>query len=173
MAITDFEYHGYYADKNGNIYDCFGDPVPVQKNGTVRLTFDGTKHNISAARVVYEAVSGEKGERKYVLEFKDGNKNNISYSNIRAIPRKEYFKGREWSTQKLSRADKERMCVIYYSDDNAFTQPELAKKFGVSLNLTEKILNQYRLDHHISKRQSHSFMRSSLLKSDGIDDSQQ
>lgn len=147
-----YSYHGYSVSRNGHIYNFFNEPVPIKKDGTVKLTYNGKKHVLSAGRIVYEAVTGTETGRRYVIEFIDGDPTNCSFSNIRAIPRKEYFQGKEWSTQKLSPAEKENIGKIYYDGEHGYTQIDLANKFGVSLNLIEKILKTYREKHGIKSQ---------------------
>lgn len=153
-------YKGYYVTKDGRVYDREGTKVKV-KGDSVTLAFDGQKHTYKRARVVYEAYTGKEIGKGMIYLYKDGNEENPSLDNIIILSRKEYFKDKEWGTEKLSLEQQQQLAEEFdrkYRMENGIirkrihpTYAELSEKYGVSKSTILNILNK--MDRRLSAKQ--------------------
>ena len=98
-----FDYHGYKVyPETGVITTRNGKVINLAGSEQVHLTIDGDRVNIKRARVIYEAATGIKTQPGDVFVYRDGNKLNAAFSNIKVYNRKDYFK-------KLREEEKERV----------------------------------------------------------------
>lgn len=144
-------YYGNIVYPDGRIFNAIGKQLEI-KNGVVRLYIDGKKRTLMAARVVYEAVTGEPLSRGKVIQFKDGNKDNASFDNIVIIERTKYFEDHQWQ-RKLTKEEELQLVAEYCVEDSKYhgkrkgydkpSYRDLAEKYNCSKSLVYNILRKY------------------------------
>ena len=122
-----YEYGSYKVSRDGSIYDILMNKRPVLKGGIVTLFRNGKRYNKKAARVVYEAVSGQKLTKCDVIKNKDGDETNIAFDNLYIEKRKNVML-KHFTPEQVEQIRKE-----YNKDTVAFMQTPPIMKCATSI----------------------------------------
>ncbi len=147
-----YEFHGYRVTKDGNFYDENGKLLNVRKNGQIRLRIDGEKRLFTAARVVYEAVSGQTVGASDCTLFLNGDRTDIRYDNIKVKKRIDYFKTKKTGKDRVISEETAEQIIKEYNREerrkHGFKGPykhptynELAQKYGCSKSTVTAIVD--------------------------------
>lgn len=141
-----YDYENYKVSKDGSIYDILMNKRPVLKGGIVTIFRNGKRCNKSAARIVYEAVSGKKLSKVDIVKTKDGNEMNVAYDNLYLEKRKTVSIRKKFSPEMVEKIRKE-----YNKEErekNGYrgiyahpTYEEMCDKYDCSIATMYKIIN--------------------------------
>lgn len=113
--------------------------MKISEDGHIWIQIDGKKRRRLAGRIVYEAVSKEELGRDCVLVFRDGDCTNVSYSNLSAVKRKDYFRDFDW--QKLKKVNLTVQENIMQDFREGKSKQQLASDYGCCVATITKIVN--------------------------------
>lgn len=140
-----YEYGSYKVSRDGSIYDILMNKRPVLKGGIVTLFRNGKRYNKKAARVVYEAVSGQKLTKCDVIKNKDGDETNIAFDNLYIEKRKNVML-KHFTLEQVEQIRKE-----YNKEEREkhgyrgiYAKPsynEMCDKYNCSMSTMYKIIN--------------------------------
>ena len=96
VSANSFSYYGYIITRNGEFISPSGNLLHAYDftypNSHVTLRINNKNVKKNKAILVYELFSGKKLQRnKYIIQFKDGNRDNAAYDNLYVISRPEYW----------------------------------------------------------------------------------
>lgn len=131
-----YKYYGYNITKDGIVRNQNGKIMSIS-DGQISLTIHGKKHRRLAGRIIWAAVNGRELTPKEILVYKDGNKDNISYDNLKILQRKEYFSGCEWPTIRKLNKEKQREIL---NKAKSSSIPELAEEYRCCEQTIRKVL---------------------------------
>ena len=155
------DYYGNWVYSDGTIINKRGQCLKAYKRkvSIVKIEKDengnlvSKRHSILHAKVVYEAFTGRTVPRTEIARFKDGNPENVEFSNIEFVTKKEHFKGHDWSSlKKVSDEKVEEIRRIYRVGESnrgntanqlnrtVPSQNELSTKYDVSKSTILKIV---------------------------------
>lgn len=129
------EWNQYTICEDGTIYKTkTGYRIKTyQKNrhGTVYVRLQGRSYVV--ARLIYETFAEiTLGKREYI-GYRDGNREHIAFANLMRTPKR---------TGRPKKLTKEQMAAIRKQYQEKGTYQQLAKQYGVSVNLISRIINE-------------------------------
>ena len=106
-------YAGYVFYSDGSMFNKHNNAIKVSSTtGNLRIIVENEPRVLNGGRFMYELFHNVVLSRSDMILYKDGDKSNVSLSNLELIKRKEYFKDKEWD-RKFDKETQEKIKKDY------------------------------------------------------------